>query len=146
MDLNDSMAPILSYSRYPNPTAPGVHYYDYEADLRNNDPPAKPGPSYPTAPRWAYNQADASISHINSVEGHSVRAGSVMVLELFSWPSINRFASVQVLAHCRRSPCTGHRGRRSSTRRPKTLGQYDRAEDAHNRASSAYPILIISGS
>ncbi|KAF8582166.1 glycoside hydrolase family 127 protein [Ramaria rubella] len=53
----------------------GLHFYDYEATLRNNDPPAKPGPSYPTAPRWSYNQADAPISHIQTVEGHSVRAG-----------------------------------------------------------------------
>ncbi|KIJ46906.1 glycoside hydrolase family 127 protein, partial [Sphaerobolus stellatus SS14] len=53
----------------------GKYYYDYEAELRQNDPPAKPGPAYPTAPRWAYNQADAPISSLNSIEGHSVRAG-----------------------------------------------------------------------
>lgn len=52
-----------------------MHFYDYEAKLRKNDPPATPGPSYPDAPRWTYNQASAPIDRIQSVEGHSVRTG-----------------------------------------------------------------------
>lgn len=97
------MVDLLSYLylTYIHNYLTGAHFYDYEATLRNNDPPAKPGPAYPTAPRWAYNQADAPISELKTIEGHSVRAWFVL---LYPHCQRNNIFARQLLAYWR-CPC-----------------------------------------
>jgi DUF1680 family protein len=51
----------------------GKHYYDYEAELRNEPPWQRPD-CYPENRSYWYNQAHAPIQEQSTIEGHSVRA------------------------------------------------------------------------